>query len=262
MDTIWPIYIPSRGRATDQRTSALLSADGIEHAVVVEPRECAAYEAHLTGQAARVMTLPEDNSWGVCYARNGVYDLASAAGHSWLWILDDDIKTFMVREGTKMSKCPAATALREAQKIISQYARVGVAALEYQQFAWSSKKDAALNGYCDVAVALNLALLRKSGIRYDMALRMKEDRDIVLQALHKGLMSVRVQKYAFSAPKNGSNAGGCQDDYKSGIEAVESEKMVKKWGPGIASLRVKPDGRPDVSINWRMFAPRAAKHSK
>jgi hypothetical protein len=83
---------------------------------------------------------------------------------------------------------------------------------------------------------------------------LKLDRDFTLQVLSLGYDTLRTFKYAFSCPKNGSNAGGLQGVYQTdGEELRNSQRMCELWGAQVCKLNIKSDGRPDVKINWGYF---------
>jgi glycosyltransferase involved in cell wall biosynthesis len=217
----------------------------------VEPQDAADYQQAYPG-ASRVL-LERDNQ-GIGYARRAVLAHARATGLAWYWMLDDDITAFyQVVKGRNVKVVPSA-ALAGAQALFADRPDVAQAALEYQQFAWSARRPLALNSYCDVAVCIHAGRTRP--ITYRSEVDMKEDRDFTLQVLAMGYRSARVCCYAFGAPKNGSNAGGLHDVYATdGREAQASRRMAELW-PGVCRPVVKPDGRHDVAIDWKLLGGR------
>lgn len=251
-DKTAPIYIASKGRPEGQ-TFQLLRDCGLPYTVVVEPQDALAY---AEAGHPEVVQLDKDDQ-GLAYVRQVILDQARALG-GWVWVLDDDITGFYVRTGPagrgRLQRCTAALALTGAEHAFRNVDGVRVAALGYQQFVWSARYSYALNSYCDVAVALHGDL--PASVRFDPAMGLKCDRDIVLQILSLGLRSLRWEGHAFSAPKNGSNAGGLSPVYaEDGREAADSRAMCAKWGEAVCTFQTKPDGRPDVRINWRLFKP-------
>ena len=218
--------------------------EGIEHTVVIEPHERELYAGH------NVAVVPESGK-GLPYSRQFALDLAQRDGLQWYWVLDDDIKHFSRREGTKLVRCDAAEALGETKALAEQTEGVAQVALEYAQFAWSAKKAWKLDSYADVAVANNAALLKSMGVRYDTSFPLKGDRDFTIQCIAAGARVARTTKYAFVCPKNGSNLGGLQDTYATtDVEKVSSEMLARKWG-WCVTTQTKPDGRQDAKIHWK-----------
>jgi hypothetical protein len=239
-----PIYVLSKGRAGTASSPRLLEQAQLPYILVVEPQEADAYAQHFP--LAKLILLPQSNK-GIAYVRNHILSL----NLSWFWMLDDDIKGFYRREKGRMVRIGADIALAEAEQLICSVEWAGQGAIEYQQVAWSTKKDYALNSYCDVCVLLHAE--RVKGLSYRGELALKEDRDFTLQILSAGLKTVRVQSYGFAAPKNGSNAGGLKELYQEAErEKLAVDRLCAAW-PEIVSAKVKNDGRYDAKINWRYF---------
>lgn len=236
-----PIFIPSKGRP-DSSTARLLAEAGLPFTIVVEPQDKKAY------RGLPLATL-DRNDAGIAFVRNWIKE---RVGDGWYWMLDDDIEKFYETKNGRNHRVTAADAIRGAESLFAGDDTVAQAALEYQQFAWSATKPIKYGGYCDVAVCIHAGRARMCRYRTEVAL--KEDRDFTLQLLASGYRTARVCKYSFSAPKNGSNAGGLQAEYSvDGKEAAASRKMCQLW-PGICTPITKNDGRRDVKINWRAMS--------
>lgn len=245
MVDVSPIYVTSKGRALTASTPRLLDDAGLPYTIVVEPQEERAYRDAFP-RAAGFMVLG-DFGRGLPYVRNAVLDDAPG----WFWMLDDDISGFWRRENGNTIRCGAEEALRSSEQIVKSVPNVGQGGLEYKQFAWSSTADYALNSYCDVCVLINKAKLPLCRFREDLPL--KVDREFTLQVLCSGHSTVRVQRYAFSAPGNGTNIGGLQELYqREGQERQESLVLASLY-PGFVRAISKKSGRPDAKINWRAF---------
>lgn len=246
---IWPVYIPSKARSHCP-TAKLLISHGVKPSILVEPQDFDKYKAAFVTDDVDIICLKE-NDKGLVYVRNEIKQYASAS-KSWYWMMDDDITGLYVASDGKTKKTPAQEVLLKAQSLIEDEPRVAQLALEYQQFSWSAKTDKRFNSYCDVCVAINS--VRSSGVNYRSELIGKEDRDFTLQLLSRGWETMRTAKLSFSAPKNGSNAGGLKETFYdlNGREAEASRRMIQAW-PGLCSENTKPDGRPDVKIYWSKF---------
>lgn len=243
-----PIYIPSKGRPGNVKTLEHLAQAPNPLYLVVEPQEESAYRAEASGSGAEILILPE-NDRGIAYVRNWIKQHGE---EEWYWMLDDDITGFKNRMpgDTKLSPISGAMALAGAFSGLSGLPGCAQAGLEYQQFAWSATRNYATDTYCDVAVLINRTLTRH--IHYRDVAVLKEDRDFTMQVIKAGHHVYRTTLKAFSAPKNGSNAGGLKPVYdQSGREEAAVDAMVKLWGPDIVGKQVKPDGRIDCKIHWK-----------
>eukprot|EP00760_Papus_ankaliazontas_P018520 PhM_4_TR17525/c0_g1_i1/m.3820 len=90
---VYPVFIPSKGRAGKPGTWDHLTSSEIPFTVVVEPQEYTAYKAAFDGNAfASVARLPM-NDQGVCYVRNHILEKLSPKS-GWWWCIDDDIQVF------------------------------------------------------------------------------------------------------------------------------------------------------------------------
>jgi hypothetical protein len=210
--------------------------------LVVEPQEYEEYQAEFPNFP--FLIIPE-NDKGVTYVRNQILEVARGKELKWIWMMDDDIKSFHLTENSKTIKAGPAQVIFQAEACLKSIPNLAIGAMEYQQYAWAAKKPFVKNSYCDVAAFLNIELTRPLNYRPDC----KEDRDFVLQCLALGYNSARSSWTSFSVPKNGSNKGGLQDDYLAGKEMAWSQNMIRLW-PGICEMHVKKDGRTDVKIHW------------
>lgn len=215
----------------------------------MEPQDVLSYSEY----EKELLTLP-DNNRGLAYSRNFVLDYARGQGSDWFWMLDDDISKFYKTVSKRNVSVSVGKCLYLSEAIFKDNSRVAQAALEYQQFSWSQSKSVTVNGYCDVAVCINVK--KTKGISYRQQVELKEDRDFTLQCLSKGYLTIRTCHRAFAAPQNGSNDGGLFDVYKSGRERQAVDEMCRIWGPSICKPVVKKNGRRDVKINWKFFAQR------
>jgi hypothetical protein len=249
---MFPIFIPSKGRSKTSLTLKALRASPFSpnYYAVVEPDEKEQYAEVLP--PSKIVVLPESDR-GLAYSRQYVLDLMIKGNTDWFWMLDDDLTGFYLKDSSgKLQKVSIDVALTEAEKYFSNSGDIAQAGLEYQQFAWSQNKSYALNSYCDCCVAIHTQ--RVKSVKFRDEVNLKLDRDFTLQVLSLGYKTLRTFNVAFSCPKNGSNAGGLQEVYKTaGEELKNSKRMCEIWGRDICKLNIKKDGRPDVSINWRFF---------
>lgn len=250
---IFPIYICSKARAGNAPLLPLLIGENIKAVLVVEPIDFEIYSASFP--QLQILALPE-NGRGLPFSRQFALEHSRRLKNEWFWMLDDDIKQFYKVENRRCVPVPARVALSEVQELAQKVPNCAQAALEYHQFAWSSTKDFVLNSYADVAVLFNLEKTRLANFRTDI--KLKGDREFTLQLLSLGFRVIRSQQFAFAAPKNGSNKGGLHDIYaESGEEEKASRRVAALYGEQIANFFIKPNGRPDVKINWRFFRERS-----
>ncbi len=248
------IFVPSKGRYGTglAKTVICLIDQGLPFTLVVEPQEVQWYS--IAYPSAQIMPLRDSNQ-GIAYVRNQILSTARQEMKRHIWMLDDDISSLSVQvNGRNVKASHWEVIFKAAQQLFSEN-DAAQGALEYQQFSWSAKKDASLNSYCDVAVWIDVDRTRHLSYRKEVVL--KEDRDFTLQVLNSGYRTCRASKLGFAVPKNGSNAGGLQEEYaRSGKEEAAVDRMCRFW-PGIVTRQVKKDGRIDCKINWKMVATKS-----
>ena len=242
-----PIFVPSKCRPQSS-TCRLLYEGGVSFQVVVEPQDAESYPPEWPQ-----VVLPE-NDRGIAYVRQFILE-ANGAEH--FWMLDDDITGFYGVMNRRCVRSEPGTVLTQAEGSLLAVPGLGQGAMEYQQFAWSAARPVKSTGYCDVAVLVDAGLCQRRRIRYRHEMTLKEDRDFTLQILASGATVARSCWTAFSAPANGSNAGGLADVYaQDGRELEACRRMAEAW-PGICEPIVKPSGRRDLKIHWKKLAPKA-----
>jgi glycosyltransferase involved in cell wall biosynthesis len=242
----FPIYIPSKGRPNSS-TARLLKEHGIPYYLVIEPQDEQAYREKRTG----VLKILDENNKGIAYVRNAILKMNS--GDNWFWMIDDDISRFMEVRNNRCYTQQPREVLEKAERIIISDTDVAIGALDYQQFAWAAKREYTDNSYAEVAVLMNPSRISH---QYDDYVALKEDRDFAMQVIKSGFKTRRVHGYAFSAPRNASNQGGLNEEYKAGKEKIAVARMIEKWGNKTCNINKKKSGRTDVKINWRKIKGR------
>lgn len=239
-----PIFICTKNRAGNSEIISQLNDDKAHCYLFVEPQEIETYSQHYPN--LNIVNINADDK-GLVFVRQFMLNFALSQGLPLYWNLDDDVRLYEVIDG----KCVRSNheVLYLAEKFFANDETVAQAGLEYRQFAWGASKDYSYNSYCDCVVAIKPNLCKD--LIFDEEVLLKLDRDFTIQVIKDGYKSIKINKYAFSSPKNGSNKGGLYDVYKAGVEEKHSKAMEAKWGRDICVPIVKPDGRNDVKIYWK-----------
>ena len=245
---IYPIFIPSKNRE-DGKTFNLLKDIDCNKYIVVEPQDFEKYQKYSDN--FEIIKIDKNNQ-GLPYARNFLKQCAEKK-YDWFWQIDDDISQFFETKNNKNVKISPETALDKAQDLF-KVLPVALGSLEYQQFAWSQKKEFKLNSYADCVVCFNTKRTRK--YKYDNKQHLKQDRDLVLQILNDKQFTMRTCRISFGAPTMGTNKGGLQSIYRENKEKEAVESLIKKWGSNLIKIQVKDQKqgkRYDAKINWKHF---------
>lgn len=245
----YPIFIPSKGRADIASSALAISGPStvtpaIPFTLVIEPQDEKSYR--MNHPLANILILPKSNQ-GVTYARQFILDYARSNGFQKYWQIDDNIKEWRVKVDGVLHQVSPLYVMAMIEQAVEEDTKIAIAGPDYQQLAGLNNKDYSVNTsvYCCVLTRSD------TGINYRPETEMKEDVDFCLQHLSKGFKTTLFHKFTIKKPAvGGSHKGGLTDKYKSGLDALASEKLCKLW-PGIATL-TKKGNRVDAKINWRL----------
>lgn len=249
MNPVFPIYIPSKGRADTCYTARHLDRDGVPFKLVVEPQETAAYVEKFGVQ--RVLQLPFSNPGSVIPARNWIKDHATSAGAKRHWQLDDNIDGFRrVFRGQRLY-CHSAIALRAAEIFTERYENIAISGLEYTMFfvpGGTDKKPLRVNTRVySCSLVLNAIPYRWRG-------RYNEDTDICLQALAGGWCTVLICAFLCNKKPTMVIKGGNTHTIYQGDGRLKMARSLERMWPGVVTTRRRFQ-RPQhvVANSWQKF---------
>jgi len=244
------VAIPSKGRPK-LKNWAMYKQAGLDCFVFVEPAEYAAYKKENVPNLVQI----DKNDGGISFVRNAILEWGKRQGMQRLWCIDDDVTSFAVVKNQRCHKRGAEVLLDIERKTEQMpFALIG---MQYRQYAWSTGKNHPyhINSKpVEVAVLMNLA---KISWQYSYELAGKEDRDFCMKAIKHSSGVLRLNKYAFSCPDIGTNAGGLKDFYDSNKDAEVAHKLQKAWSP-FAEIK-KQNKRIDCKLHMDKFAKSLAK---
>lgn len=238
----YKVFVPTKGRF-DSSLIKLLRKEKIDCYMVIEPQDKEKYIESFPGNNFYV--LPK-NDGGLAYARQCILDFTREMKLEWYWQIDDNLTGFVEVKNGKCVPTTAYNALSNAEKIVKKHKRVGLLALEYQQFAWSATKVYQFNGraYCCVLTATF------TGLDYTTTLEAKADVDFMLNNFHNRWRTILVKKWAMCKPVMGTTkVGGQSKMYAADRNSIVAKQLQKKW-PQYCKLFKKKSGL-DVRVNWK-----------
>lgn len=244
----YPIYVPSRGRATlTSGTAHLLRHNGVPFRLVIESHETDAY-ADMWG-AENLLVLP-DVGRGIAYARNWIKVHASIEGHDRHWQWDDNIHGVRCWNGGKRRVCDPASAMRTAELWVDRYSNVGVAGLMSTAFGHQITEPFSVNQQVYCAMLVRDDPLRFRSPRTIAA----EDTDYSLQVLATGDCTIIFRAFQIEKAATGSMSGGNDQTYSDDGRLRRARWLQSKWGPEIVKI-TRRHGRvhQDLSHVWRKF---------
>lgn len=201
MSAKYMVYIPSKGRASKCLTANHMRENDIPFTIIVEPQDAKAYRSEYAKDNVVVM---DENDKGIAYARRFIKEHSKAKGEEYHWQMDDDIKTFMVREGTKNVKHPPTGLINQVEDYVQRHVNIGIGALKQDTWAWSAKSELDYNKLACAAILVNN---RVEGMWRDDVV---EDVDYSMQVLLKGWCITTFNRLIFCPMPTGTTEGGNQ----------------------------------------------------
>ena len=243
---LFPLYIPTKGRADSRLTSKALTRQGVRHYLVVEPQEVEAYERAARGTLATV--LPLDMSYKARYelcddlgltrgtgpgpARNFIWDHSIATGHAWHWVMDDNIRRFdRVNRNTQI-ECLTPAYWRAMEDFVLRYENVAMAGPNYMMFvAMRDKRPPFIT---------NTRIYSCNLIRNDVPFRWRgrynEDTILSLDMLKAGWCTVQFNAFVQEKIATQTLGGGNTAEFYAKEGTAPKSEMLKRVHPDVTTL--------------------------
>lgn len=252
MNPKYPIYIMSKGRWEKPLTSRALSAMGVPHKLVVEPKEADSYREALGED--KVLVLPFGNlGQGSIPARNWIWDRAKEEGSPFHWVMDDNVSKFYRLQYNRRIPCRSGAMFRAAESFCERYENVAQAGLFYASFG----------GYVErreepAPFLLNKILYSMLLIRTDIDMRWRgrynEDTDLSLRLMKAGWVTVLFRSFMGQKMKTQTMKGGNTDTvYATGDHRREFADSLQRQHPDCVKV-VWEYGRWHHHVNVSAFS--------
>lgn len=247
---IYPVYVPSKGRADNCQTAKFLEKDEVPHFIVIEEQEYDLYAAKHPEK--NLLVLPFSNRGSVIPARNWIKGHATEAGHKRHWQLDDNIARTRRWYKGKRIPCKSGLALRICEDFTERYTNIAISGLQYTMFCVPSK-DGLPPFYLNSKVySCSLVL---NSLPYEWRGRYNEDTDICLQALADGWCTVVLN--AFMVDKMGTmqaKGGNTDELYVKKDGRLNMAKSLERVWPYVVETKRRFQ-RPQHVVRdaWRKF---------
>lgn len=246
----YPVYIISKGRASNPLTANCFKESGINYLIAVEPQEANDY-IKVVGEN-NVLILPFSNlGLGSYPARNYCWLHAQERGYRYHWLFDDNIRGIAKWVNGKKTNVKNIT---KALLYVENYAEKNdnaISGFEYRYFVASVPKKPFKNN-CHIYSAL----LIKNDIPYRWRLKYNEDIDLCLQVLHNGGTTSSCIYYMINKTSTTIKMkGGNQTELYKGNAPEKNllkAKMLESVWPQYVKTVIR-FGRHHHLINWRVF---------
>lgn len=247
----YPLYIVSKGRASIQMTSKVLTRMRVPHYVVVEGDQRSEYEsyAHAFGlDAATFLTLdPEFKtsydrladpslSPGSGAARNFAWEHSISLGASRHWVMDDNIQQWNRFNRNLKTPVADATIFAAMEDFTDRYANVAMSGPNYFMFAVRKSREAP-------PFYLNTRIYSCNLIRNDLPFRWRgrynEDTILSLDLLKAGWCTILFNAFL---------------QYKMTTTTMKGGNTTELYGSGtLAKSQMLVDAHPDVAKLSKRF---------
>lgn len=251
MESKYPIYIISKGRAYKPLTAKLFENANIEYFIAVEPQEEKEYTEALGKD--RILVLPFSNlGLGSYPARNYCWEHAKAKGYKYHWLFDDNFLMFKKFVNSKRVRIETIIEALKYVEVNADKTNVDISGFERPEFCCKVPKNP-FKYNCHVYSAM----LIKNSLPYRWRLKYNEDIDLCLQVLHNGGTTSSCVYYMAKKVDTGQKMkGGNQTELYKGNDPKKNllkAKMLEAVWPQYAKTVIR-FGRHHHLVDWKVFS--------
>jgi len=261
MNPRFPVYIVSKGRHDTRFTSRALEALGVPYFVVVEQQELELYASAIDRRKLLVLDRKFQDDYDTCDdlgatkskgpgpARNFAWAHALAAGATWHWVMDDNIRRFYwMQRNHKYPVRKDGAIFYAMEEFCLRYANLGMAGPAYEFFTPRKSKVPPF--------VMNTRIYSCNLIRNDIPFRWRgrynEDTDISLRLLKAGWCTVQFNAFLQKKLPTQTVAGGNQADFYVREGTKPKSEMQVRLHPDVSRM-VQRYGRWHHHVDYRRF---------
>lgn len=244
MNPRYPIFIPSKSRAATALTPVTLDGTGVPYRLIVEADQAEEYAARFG--AAKVLVLPTEyqdaydtfdelgasKSRGPGAARNYAWDVAVEEGYDWHWVIDDNVRYFLVRNANRHVLAGDGYPLHAMESFALSYSNLGMCGPNYALFQPSRVKSPAF--------VPNTRIYSCNLIRNAVPLRWRgrynEDTDLSLRMLKTGWATAQFNAFLQYKEPTQTMRGGNSEAFYDVEGTLAKSQMIVAMHPDVARL--------------------------
>jgi hypothetical protein len=259
MQPKYPIYIPSKGRADSRLTMKSLDRMGVPYRVVVEPQEYDLYADQIDPSRILVLDMAYKGTYDLCDnlgqtkstgsgpARNFIWDHAVSEGHTWHWIMDDNIRWFYRLHQNTIYPVFDDSPFALMEQFAERYQNVAMAGPNYEKFA---KHRQIIPPFVTNTRIYSCNLIRND-VPFRWRGRYNEDTILSLDMLKAGWCTIQFNAFLQGKVATQTMKGGNTDElYRDGTLA--KSRMQVEQHPDVSRL-VWKFGRWHHHVDYRRF---------
>jgi hypothetical protein len=243
----YPVYIVSKGRASNGLTTRALQEMGVPHFIVVEEEELELYRSGRCYGELLILPKKYKSEYDLCDeyglkkstgpgpARNFCIDHSLALGFDRHWVMDDNIDAFHYLNRNEKFEIRTGATLKAAEDFVCRYANVPVSGLNYYSFC--KKGDAVPPYVLNTRIYSCLLIDNKSG--YIWRGRYNEDTDLSLRVLKDGLCTIQFNAFLCGKITTQRMKGGNTAEFYANEGTLPKSQMLVDLHPDVSKIVFK-----------------------
>jgi len=244
MQPQFPIYIPSKSRASTATTPRVLEDMGVDYRIVVEEQQYKEYSEYFKKSRLLVldpkyyaeydacMEIEEGESKGSGPARNFIWEHSISEGHDWHWTMDDNIYEFLRLHKNQKIAVGDGTIFVAMEDFSLRYENVAMAGPHYRGFADARKK---MPPFITGTRVFSCNLIRND-LPFRWRGRYNEDVDLSLRMLKAGWATIQFFAFLQDKAKTQTFAGGNTEAFYAKEGTYLKSKMLVDLHPDVTEL--------------------------
>lgn len=249
MNPKYPVYIVSKGRSDSRLTAKALEAMKVPYYFVVEEFEFDKYARHADKDRVLILDqkyldayetcddLKAEKSKGPGAARNFAWDHSLKNGHSYHWVMDDNIRFFHRLNQNRKIRVADGTILRCAEDFVQRYENVAISGFNYSCFCITDS-HLALREIPPYTLNTRIysCLLIRNDIPYRWRCRYNEDTDLSLRVLKDGWCTIQFNAFLCNKVWTQSMKGGNTEEFYRREGTHPKSKMLEEMHPDVSKV--------------------------
>jgi hypothetical protein len=243
----YPVYIVSKGRASNGLTTRALQEMGVPHFIVVEEEELELYRAGRCYGELLILPKKYKSEYELCDeyglskstgpgpARNFCIDHSLTLGFDRHWVMDDNIDAFHYLNRNEKFEIRTGATLKAAEDFVCRYSNVPVSGLNYYSFC--KKGDAVPPYVLNTRIYSGLLIDNKSG--YIWRGRYNEDTDLSLRVLKDGLCTIQFNAFLCGKITTQRMKGGNTAEFYANEGTLPKSQMLVDLHPDVSKIVFK-----------------------
>jgi hypothetical protein len=239
----YPVYIPSKSRATTATTPRILDWMGVPYRLVIEKEQWGEYAEYFPADRLLILDPSYQETFDACGdftgkslgagpARNFIWDHAAAAGATRHWIMDDNITLFLRYHQNRHIPVADGLIFRAMEDFCDRYTNVAMAGPQYFMFVPARERHPPFRLNTRI-YSCNL-ILTEAPFRWRA--RYNEDTDLSLRMLKAGWVTVLFNAFLQRKSTTQLFPGGNTEAFYGEEGTLPKSQMLVRLHPDVAKI--------------------------